>query len=65
MEHHSHTARDIPGLPADAVRLEGPPKPNHDGWVYTYQSDSRPGVWSVVFPEDGSNPWVIYQPSFF
>ena len=61
MEHHSHTAQDIPGLPADAVRLEGPPAHNYGGWCYTYHSDTFPGVWSVIFQGD-DEPFVIHQP---
>lgn len=61
MEHHSHVAEDIPGLPADAVRLDGPPGQGYGGWVYTYHSDTFPGVWSVVFQND-NEPYVIHQP---
>lgn len=62
MDHHSHTKEDVPGLPADAVRLEGPPSPNYGGWAYTYHSDSQPGEWTVVFHDGSEDPAVIYQP---
>jgi hypothetical protein len=62
MDHHSHTKEDIPGLPADAVRLEGPPAPSYGGWAYTYHSDMFPGVWSVIFHDNNEDPAVIYQP---
>ena len=62
MDHHNHDPKDISGLPDDAVRLEGPPGEGYGGHVYTYHSDTHPGVWSVIFQPE-HDPWVIYQPA--
>ena len=55
--------KNIPGLPDDAAADVGPPAPSGNGWVYTFHSDSQPGIWSAYIYE-GHDPQVVYQPSF-
>lgn len=52
---------NVPGLPDDAQCDVGPPAPSYGGWLYTYRSDTFPGVWSA-FVHEGEDPYVTYQP---